>query len=532
MATVSVVGIAGDVLQRNDNAADFAKDKQIHISIAPIDDDEISTAEKHSVDSLNSERSRQSIEGQVARLREEITVANHVLELCIREAVTASTTLEKKRLQERTNAAYTAWAAKELMLNDLLNSMQDSDDNSTYSSPTTNTRKLCVQPYPTIRMHVRKSSQVPPEESASATAFMKQIGWVSPASLIQYLNSGIDVNGLGQFPGYPQHPITPLMAIIRSPFVTESTEIIELLLEQDADPCVRDSQGLSAFAHAIYARRKDAVRLFIETLLSYERSGSPTGNASMNLDTTWTGAKHLRWEAAEAVINDDMPALTNCLSDESAHNTILHTACLPLAVLFDNMPAVQALLAYGINSFQLFRRSPAHPSRPFTSPISMAIYTQNLPMVQTMLFQDFETSERRGRIWYAQLFASMPSTYPNVEIIDFILDNVPLVEALDRAIRCEDRTWIHRIVIRTVSLLLTPSDDQTGARTMAAEAFANLFDRAWNLKLCDKRILAVEIVDMVERSTERDFTFVACGGTLGISPKMVDKLLIAAKGQD
>lgn len=120
MATVSVVGIAGDVLQRNDSVADITKDKYIQISIAPIEDDEISAAGKHSVDSLNSERSRQSIGGQVARLREEIAVANNVLELCIREAVTASTTLEKKKLQERTNAAYTAWAAKELMLNDLL----------------------------------------------------------------------------------------------------------------------------------------------------------------------------------------------------------------------------------------------------------------------------------------------------------------------------------------------------------------------------------------------------------------------------
>lgn len=410
--------------------------------------------------------------------------------------------------------------------------MQDSDNSSTYSSSTTNARKLSVQPYPTTKMHMRKSSQVPPEESASATAFVKQIGWVSSASLIQYLNSGIDVNGTGQFPGYPQHPITPLMAIVRSPFVSESTEIIELLLEQDADPCLRDSQGLSAFAHAIYARRKDAVRLFIQTFLDYERAGSPTGHASMNLDTTWTGAKHLRWEAAEAIINNDMPTLTTLLSDSSSHNTIVHTACLPLAILFENMAAVEALLAYGINSFELFRRSPAHASRPFTSPISMAIYMQNMPLVQTLLFQDFETCERRGRIWYAQLFASMPSTYPNAEIIDFILDNVPLVEAFDRAIRCEDRNWIHRIVVRTVSLLLQPSDDAMGSRNMAAEAFASLFDRAWNLKLCSCKALAVEIVEMVERETERDFTFVACGGTLGISSKMVDKLIIAAKGRE
>lgn len=125
MATVSVVGIAGDVLQRNDSASDITKEKHIQISITPFDDDEISTAGKRSVDSLNSEQSRQSIEEQVARLREQIAVANNVLELCIREAVTARTTLEKKKLQERTNAAYTAWAAKELMLSDLLVCVQN-----------------------------------------------------------------------------------------------------------------------------------------------------------------------------------------------------------------------------------------------------------------------------------------------------------------------------------------------------------------------------------------------------------------------
>jgi|SRR5690242_2848335 len=120
MAAVSVVGIAGDALHRNDSVADITKDKQIQIQITPIEDDEISAAGKHSVDSQNSDPSRQSIESQIVRLREEITVANNVLELCIREAVTASTTLEKKKLQERTNAAYTAWAAKELMLSELI----------------------------------------------------------------------------------------------------------------------------------------------------------------------------------------------------------------------------------------------------------------------------------------------------------------------------------------------------------------------------------------------------------------------------
>jgi hypothetical protein len=120
MATVSVVSIAGDVLQRNDSVADITKDKHIQISVAPVEDDEISAAEKHSVDSLSSERSRQSTEGQVAQLREEINALNNALERCIREAVTANNALEKKKLQERTNAVYTAWAAKELVLSDLL----------------------------------------------------------------------------------------------------------------------------------------------------------------------------------------------------------------------------------------------------------------------------------------------------------------------------------------------------------------------------------------------------------------------------
>lgn len=125
MATVSVVSIAGDALQRNDSVADITKDKHIQISISPIEDDEISAAGKHSIDSPGSERSRQSVEEQITRLREEIAVANNVLELCIREAVTASSTLEKKKLQERTNAAYTAWAAKDLILSDLLVRTQD-----------------------------------------------------------------------------------------------------------------------------------------------------------------------------------------------------------------------------------------------------------------------------------------------------------------------------------------------------------------------------------------------------------------------
>ena len=120
MATISVVNIAGEMLQRNDSAADFTKEKHIQISVTSVEDDEISSAGKHSVDSSNSDRSRQSIEGQIVRLREEIAVASNVLELCIREAVGASTTLEKKKMQERTTAAYPAWAAKELMLTELL----------------------------------------------------------------------------------------------------------------------------------------------------------------------------------------------------------------------------------------------------------------------------------------------------------------------------------------------------------------------------------------------------------------------------
>lgn len=118
MATVTVVGVAGDALQRNDSVADITKDKHIQISIASVEDD--ISAEKHSVDSLSSEGSRQSTAGQAAQLQEEINVLNNELERCIREAVTASSSLEKKKLQEKTNAAYTAWAAKELVLSDLL----------------------------------------------------------------------------------------------------------------------------------------------------------------------------------------------------------------------------------------------------------------------------------------------------------------------------------------------------------------------------------------------------------------------------
>jgi hypothetical protein len=354
---------------------------------------------------------------------------------------------------------------------------------------------------------------------------MQQIGWVKPASLIQYLNSGVDFNGMGQYPAYPQHPITPLMAIIRSPFVSESTEVIQLLLDQGADPCLRDARGLSAYAHVIYTRRKDAARAIVRTLSDLERRGIPTGYASMTLDTPWTGAKHLRWEAAVAIINNDYDTLLSLLSDDSLRYSIIHTACLPLAILFSNIPAVKLLLAYGIQAFELFQRTPSDSSRPFTSPASMAIYTQSLEMVSAIIFHSIEASERRGRLWYAQIFGSIPGTYRDKEIVDFVLDNIPLVEALDRAIMIEDRDWIHRIVIRTVTLLLQPDADGNTGRNSAAEAFWILVERAFSTRACSRQVLAASVVELVEQETGRDFMYVACGGSLGISLSFAEMIL-------
>jgi hypothetical protein len=245
----------------------------------------------------------------------------------------------------------------------------------------------------------------------------------------------------------------------------------------------------------------------------------------MNIDTTWTGAKHLRWEAAVAIVNNDNDTLSSLLSDESLRYSIIHTACLPLAILFSNTSAVESLLAYGTPAFDLFRRAPPDSSRPFTSPASMAIYMQNFEVISAIVFHSIETSERRGRLWYAQLFGSMPETYQNQEIIEFVLDNIPLVEALDRAIRIEDRNWIHRIVLRTVTLLLEPDASGDGGRNSAAEAFWTLVGRAFDAKACSRHGLSESIVELVERQTGRDFTYVACGGSLGISLSFAEMIL-------
>jgi hypothetical protein len=380
-----------------------------------------------------------------------------------------------------------------------------------------------ISPYPSNFMPTSPKPQ--PDISPSASAFMQQIGWVKPASLIQYLNSGVEVNGLGQYPGYPQHPITPLMAIIRSPFVSESAEVIDLLLDQGADPCLRDAKGLSAYAHAIYAQRNDVVKSLVHALHDSEYRGFPTGNASMNLDTTWTGAKHLRWEAAVAIINNDNDTLSSLLSDDSLRYSVVHTACLPLAILFSNTTAVQSLLKFGVPAFELFRRVPSDNSRPFTSPASMAIHMQNIEIVSAIIFHSIEGSERRGRLWYAQLFGSISETYRNQEIIEFVLDNIPLVEALDRAIRIEDRTWVHRIVLRTVMLLLESDTSGNSDRGSAAESFWMLVQRAYDVKACSRRGLSDRIIELVEQRTERDFTYVACGGSFGISLSFAETIL-------
>jgi hypothetical protein len=389
-----------------------------------------------------------------------------------------------------------------------------------------------ISPYPSNFMPTSPKPQ--PDISPSASAFMQQIGWVKPASLIQYLNSGVEVNGLGQYPGYPQHPITPLMAIIRSPFVSESAEVIDLLLDQGADPCLRDAKGLSAYAHAIYAQRKDVAKSLVHALHDFEYRGFPTGNASMNLDTTWTGAKHLRWEAAVAIINNDNDTLSSLLSDDSLRYSVVHTACLPLAILFSNTTAVQSLLKFGVPAFELFRRVPSDNSRPFTSPACMAIHMQNIEIVSAIIFHSIEGSERRGRLWYAQLFGSISETYRNQEIIEFVLDNIPLVEALDRAIRIEDRTWVHRIVLRTVMLLLESDISGNSEKGSAAESFWMLVQRAYDIKACSRRGLSDRIIELVEQRTERDFTYVACGGSFGISLSFAETILKCSsrKGSD
>jgi hypothetical protein len=124
MATISIANVAGDALQLGDFAAKSGHEtKGIQISIVSVEDDDNSSDGKHSSDSVDTERSRQNTEERIARLQEDINTLKQDLERCIQQAVAASRTSsapEKKRLQGKTNAAYKAWAARELVLNDLL----------------------------------------------------------------------------------------------------------------------------------------------------------------------------------------------------------------------------------------------------------------------------------------------------------------------------------------------------------------------------------------------------------------------------
>jgi hypothetical protein len=123
MATIAVVNVAGDAFQQVDVMKSTHESKSIQISIAPIeDDDDIRTG--HSTDSVYVGRSRQNTEERIMQLQQDISVLKVDLERCIHEAVagsqTSSSAEKKKKLQGKTNAAYKAWAARELVLSDLL----------------------------------------------------------------------------------------------------------------------------------------------------------------------------------------------------------------------------------------------------------------------------------------------------------------------------------------------------------------------------------------------------------------------------
>ena len=83
----------------------------------------VSSAKEHEATRLDIERLRIEAEQQASRLRQEIEILKLELEKRILEAVVKNergNKAEQNRLHELTNATYKVWAAKEVMLADIM----------------------------------------------------------------------------------------------------------------------------------------------------------------------------------------------------------------------------------------------------------------------------------------------------------------------------------------------------------------------------------------------------------------------------
>jgi hypothetical protein len=76
-----------------------------------------------------------------------------------------------------------------------------------------------------------------------------------------------------------------------------------------------------------------------------------------------------------------------------------------------------------------------------------------------------------------------------------------------------------------VMLLLESDTSGNSDRGSAAESFWMLVQRAYDVKACSRRGLSDRIIELVEQRTERDFTYVACGGSFGISLSFAETIL-------
>jgi len=108
-----------------------AEHVEIRNDVAEVRTDVISTVEEtarinrdeHEATRREMELLRQEAEEQVRQLRDEITLLKLDIEQCIKNAVESVgkvSAKEQRKLQEQSNAKFTLWAAKEIILRKLL----------------------------------------------------------------------------------------------------------------------------------------------------------------------------------------------------------------------------------------------------------------------------------------------------------------------------------------------------------------------------------------------------------------------------
>lgn len=293
------------------------------------------------------------------------------------------------------------------------------------------------------------------------------------------LEKGADVNAM-YTPDMDTERASPLLRMppLIVAFAQEKhenrPEIVRLLLAYGADPFAIDNGGTSVYKYAILSKDAEAIKVLV-LAMNEDSKHDQQGPQALHLERTVSvqNARTFRWDLALAIIDHRNHEIPPLLAEASHSSCVWKTASLHLATIFENEEAVVTLLDHGVSAVNRY-------SFPAT-PMGIALRQQNGRIIQRMLEWCGSNPQARSQHWYDHIFLNASGAYSNHEIIELILDHVPIVESLRFAVNDRNRTWVHRISMRALSHLLRhPYESFPGFSPGDQEAFWKLLEKAFD----------------------------------------------------